>query len=151
MDKKSRLAETLPNTTKVQVVPKTKFLKRRKGHTVKTAFLTTVTDNPESAANQKFLKNRNRLLKVELDGRAPVHFLVNADARHAFDRTKSGHPCFSIILPADRTKLLTLIRMYGNTPSRVLAYQLNIGLNPGQIGALRRHHIKDWRILTPQL
>jgi hypothetical protein len=120
---------------------------RYKGHTLRSTHVYIATDNQESEANQKFTKRKNLFVAYSLDNRPTVMVEVRSPA---FDRVKSGHVSFKYLSNDERTKLLTLIIQYGNTASRVLAYGIGLGLNPRQIGAIRRWHIFDWRLLAPK-
>lgn len=135
--------------TKVYQTSRTFYTKRKNGHTLTTCFLHIATDNPESEANRNLDKSKKKLLSVTWDNRSEVVFEM---AGPAFDRCVTGHPSFRFMTPLQRDKLIILLcRTMANVSSRVLAYQLNIGLNPRQIGQIRRWHNEFWRTTSPKI
>jgi hypothetical protein len=66
-----------------------------------------------------------------------------------FDHTKSGTPSFVYMEDAQRTSLIKHIYDYGNTGSRIVSRF--IGINPHQVGAVRRWHVGDWRLRNSKI
>lgn len=60
----------------------------------------------------------------------------------------SAIPVFPDWDDTSRSEMIQVVESWGNTPSNVLARIL--GATPGQIGAIRRWHIRNWRNLGNQ-
>jgi hypothetical protein len=107
--------------------------------------VSVVTENTESEAKQKFIRDASKLVEIIQNGQ---FFHIGIRSKE-YDTCKSGHPSYKQMTNFTRTTMLRQIQLLGNTASRLVTRF--IGLSARQIGQIRRHHFQDWRTASVKI